>query len=173
MAGCTSPDEDRVSLESQAKDITRQFTATLLPTLQEAMASGGPVKAIDVCSIRAPEIADELSAATAWSVRRVSLKARNNERATPDSWERGMLEQFEIEQSDGATMDALNKSDVVEGEFRYMQAQLTMPLCLTCHGSNLSADVSAALAAHYPDDLATGYSEGDIRGAISLRFPLK
>lgn len=173
VAGCTSPVVDRASLESQAQGISQQFAATLLPTLQEALASGGPVKAIEVCSIRAPEIADELSAATSWSVRRVSLKARNHERAIPDSWERSMLEQFEIEQQDGATMGSLNGSDVVDGEFRYMQAQLAMPLCLTCHGSNLSADVSSALAEHYPNDLATGYGEGDIRGAISLRFPLK
>lgn len=172
LVGCTSPDVDRVGLESQAQDITRQFAATLLPTLQEALANGGPVRAIEVCSVRAPEIADELSAATSWSVRRVSLKARNSERAIPDSWEQSMLEQFEIKQKGGSAMDALNGSDIVNGEFRYMQAQLAMPLCLTCHGSNLSADVSAALREHYPNDVATGYIAGDIRGAISLRFPL-
>ena len=172
LAGCAGPDVDRASLENQARDITRQFTTTLLPTLQEALASGGPVNAIEVCSIRAPEIADEISAATSWSVRRVSLKARNSQRANPDRWERETLEQFEAEQLNGVTAEALNESTVVGGEFRYMQAQLAMPLCLTCHGSNLSEDVSAALRQHYPDDLATGYEVGDVRGAISLRFSL-
>jgi len=172
LAGCAAPDMDRSELEDQARDITRQFTTTLLPTLQEAMTSGGPVNAIEVCSIRAPEIAEELSEATSWSVRRVSLKARNSQRAIPDSWERTVLEQFETAQQSGVTAEALNEAAVVDGEFRYMQAQITMPLCLTCHGSDLSPDVSAALRRHYPDDLATGYSEGQIRGAISLRFLL-
>ncbi len=172
VAACAAPEADRASLENQARDITQQFTSTLLPTLQGALASGGPVEAIEVCAVRAPEIADELSAATSWSVGRVSLRARNSQRAVPDSWEREMLAKFEGEQKAGVTAQALNESAIVDGEFRYMQAQLAMPLCLTCHGSNLSADVVAALRQRYPDDLATGYRAGDVRGAISLRFPL-
>lgn len=172
LSACVPRDIDQSALEMQARDITGQFAATLLPTLQKALADGGAENAIEVCSIRAPEIANELAAATSWSVRRVSLKARNSQIAVPDSWEREVLEQFDNRQQAGVTGGALNESAIVDGEFRYMQAQIAMPLCLTCHGSNLSADVSAALRQHYPDDLATGYREGDVRGAISLRYSL-
>ena len=41
-----------------------------------------------------------------------------------------------------------------------------LPLCLTCHGAALSPDVEAALAESYPEDHATGYSAGDLRGAF-------
>lgn len=170
MVGSIAFGEEQDNMESQARDITRQFVSNLLPTLQGALASGGPVEAIKVCSVRAPEIADELGADTGWSIRRVSLQARNNEKAIPDQWERNMLRQFEDQQRDGLLPEALNKAAVVDGEFRYLQAQLTMPLCLTCHGTNLSNDVSNALRQHYPDDLAIGYEVGEVRGAISLRY---
>lgn len=170
--GLSASGEDLVSLEKQASDITGQYVATLLPTLQQALASGGPVKGIEVCSTRAPEIAEQLSAETGWSVRRVSLKARNSQKATPDEWEREMLSRFDEHRRDGQGAAALNESAVVEGEFRYLQAQLAMPLCLTCHGSSLSEDVSTALEQHYPADMATGYEAGQVRGAISLRHPI-
>ena len=170
LAACTTRDVvDPVALETQARDIAGQFISTLLPTLQNALAEGGPENAIEVCSVRAPEIADDLASATNWSVRRVSLKARNSEIAIPDSWEREVLEGFENRELTGT---AMTQSAVVNGEYRYMQAQVAMPLCLSCHGENLSPEVSAALRQHYPNDLATGYREGDIRGAISLRYSL-
>jgi hypothetical protein len=172
MVGSFAFGGERVNMEAEARDVTRQFMSILLPTLQGALANGGPVEAIEVCSIRAPKIADELGIETGWSIRRVSLNTRNNKKAIPDDWEREMLAIFEAEQPNGTTAQALNKSAVVDGEFRYMQAQLTMPLCLTCHGSNLSSDVSKALRQHYPDDLAIGYGVDEVRGTISLRYRL-
>jgi hypothetical protein len=51
---------------------------------------------------------------------------------------------------------------------RYMQAQGVGTICLTCHGEDLSGPVRATLEKYYPDDWATGYSLGQVRGAISL-----
>jgi hypothetical protein len=51
-------------------------------------------------------------------------------------------------------------------QFRFMKAIPTGALCLQCHGSNMSPEVSARLAELYPGDKATGYTEGDIRGAF-------
>ncbi len=38
--------------------------------------------------------------------------------------------------------------------------------CQMCHGGTeeIDGDVMAALAEHYPDDQATGFAEGDLRG---------
>jgi len=38
--------------------------------------------------------------------------------------------------------------------------------CLLCHGTNLSPEIGQALADLYPEDRATGFTEGDIRGAF-------
>lgn len=39
-------------------------------------------------------------------------------------------------------------------------------VCLTCHGTDISPAVTAKLKELYPKDIATGYKEGDIRGAF-------
>lgn len=41
----------------------------------------------------------------------------------------------------------------------------------TCHGpgNSIPDTVRAMLAARYPDDRATGYAVGDLRGAISVQ----
>lgn len=159
-------------LESEARGLTQQFVSTLLPTLQNAMAEGGPTGAIAVCSEQAPQIAAELSSDSGWSVRRVSLQPRNASLAIPDDWERQTLQDFDRRQQAGEAGPAINASAVIDGEYRYMQAQPTMPLCLTCHGQTIAAEVHSALAEHYPMDMATGYTQGQIRGAISLRKPV-
>ena len=170
LSACTQSERlEQSQLESEARTLSQQFVGTLLPTLQNAMAEGGPTEAISVCSVRAPQIAAELSADSGWTIRRVSLKPRNASLAIPDEWESQSLESFDQRQQAGEAGSTINASALIDGEYRYMQAQPTMPLCLTCHGQTISADVRSALAEHYPMDLATGYTQGQIRGAISLR----
>ncbi len=163
---------DTQVLEAEASEIARRFVATLLPTLQQAMQGGGPVTAIEVCSVQAPAMAAALSEETGWQVRRVSLKPRNRSLASPDTWETAKLREFDQRRQAGEPGPMISSADIVDGQYRYMQAQLVMPLCLSCHGSELSTAVVSALQEYYPGDLATGYSLGQIRGAISLWKPL-
>ena len=41
-------------------------------------------------------------------------------------------------------------------------------MCLTCHGTDIKADVRAELTRYYPADKATGFRLGELRGAFSL-----
>lgn len=159
-------------LVAKGQALSTEFVATLQPTLQAAMQAGGPVNAIEVCAVEAPRIAAELSRASGWAVSRVSLRARNQRSAVPDSWEAGVLADFDRRQLAGEPVAQLNVADIVNGEFRYMQAQAAGELCLTCHGTDISADVQSALNQFYPQDTATGYTAGQIRGAISVRAAL-
>ncbi len=160
------------ALINEASDLTQRFVGTLLPTLQSAMQEGGPLNAIDVCALEAPRIAQQLSEVSGWDVTRVSLKARNSSTAVPDSWETQVLHMFNQRQQAGESAATLNVAETVNGNFRYMQAQPTAPLCLTCHGNEVSQEVLSAIRAKYPNDLAIGYQAGQIRGAISLRKPM-
>jgi len=51
-----------------------------------------------------------------------------------------------------------------------MQAIPTQAMCLACHGESLSQELQAVLHERYPEDQATGFKEGDIRGAFSLIY---
>jgi hypothetical protein len=57
---------------------------------------------------------------------------------------------------------------------RYMRPRITLPVCMTCHGwkENIPSEVKVILAEKYPDDHATGFLVGDVRGAISVKILL-
>lgn len=156
------------SLEAQAGDLVKQFVGQLKPQLKQAMIKGGPTHAIEVCASVAPALADSLSVQSGWTVKRVSLKSRNASRAIPDAWEKQVLEQFDQRQAAGEAPAGMHYGEVVNGQYRYLQAQGVEAICLQCHGQELSQPVRETLEQYYPDDWATGYSLGQVRGAISL-----
>jgi hypothetical protein len=47
-----------------------------------------------------------------------------------------------------------------------MKAIPTGAVCLTCHGTEVKPEVLTKIKELYPNDKATGYQEGDIRGAF-------
>lgn len=159
---------DMLALKAEAVAIVKQFGGSLKPQLKKALKEGGVEHAIKVCSEKAPQIALDLSNKTQWSVKRVSLKARNNQTAQPDPWETMVLEEFNTKQQQGMPVKNMAKAAVVENEFRFMKAQGVAPLCLTCHGTKLSNETKSALESIYPNDQATGYQLGQVRGAFSL-----
>ena len=72
----------------------------------------------------------------------------------------------------------IEKAEIIsEGDkrtLRYMKALPTQALCLNCHGGpdKIAAEVKARLTEIYPDDKAVGYSEGQIRGALTVKRAL-
>ena len=160
--------QDKATLKAEAASIVKKFGGTLKPHLIGAMKSSGPVTAIEVCSVQAPAIAEQLSKETGWNVKRVSLKARNDSTATPDAWETKVLQQFDERQANGESAKKMAYAEIVDGQYRFMKAQGVEPLCLECHGEHVKAVVQVALKLNYPKDTAMGYKRGEIRGAFSL-----
>ena len=155
-------------LADEAQAIAAQFVSQLKPELKTAMKQGGPTYAIEICASAAPKIADSLSAQSGWLVKRVSLKSRNASRAVPDPWEKEVLEQFDRRQAAGEAAADIRYGEVTGDQYRFMQAQGVEAVCLVCHGQELAPEVRATLEIYYPDDWATGYSLGQVRGAVSL-----
>ena len=124
--------------------------------------------------MKAPEMAKAASKATGWNIRRVGLRNRNP-KAVPDAWERVALEDFDRRAAAGEAPATLEKAELVrEGDrnvYRYMKALPVQELCVACHGpaDRLSPAVKSELKARYPDDKATGYTPGQVRGAITIR----
>jgi hypothetical protein len=162
-------------LASQARVLCGNLMLSLQGELFAAMKDGGPVKALDVCRTRAPQIAAGASAGTPWKVGRTSTKVRNPANA-PDAWEAAKLEEFRKRLAGGEEMAALESWEVVEADgrrtFRYAKAIGTTSPCLNCHGSDLKPEVAAKLKELYPDDRATGFASGQLRGAFSVSRPL-
>jgi hypothetical protein len=161
---------DDSELAAQARGIASGFAEKLKAELMGAMKASGPVAAIETCNTAAPAIAKGASA-DGWTVGRTSLKLRNENNA-PDAWEKETLQFFEAEKAKGADASKLEKYATVEKDgvktFRYMKAIVTAEPCLACHGETVADPVKARLGALYAKDQATGFKQGDIRGAFTL-----
>lgn len=173
MATESNNEVDIKTLNEEARGLVKRFASILKPSLKEALQTSGPVGAIKVCSEIAPKVARTISDNSGWSVKRVSLKTRNAQMAKPDDWERTVLQYFDIRQTNGEDVSPMMHSEIIGDDFRFMKAQGVEPVCLTCHGSEIKPGVQKALKEYYPNDLATGYQAGQVRGAFSLTKQLR
>jgi len=157
-----------------SRQLALQLGGELKGELGKAMAAGGPVGAIDVCRNRAPAIAARLSSESGATVGRTALRVRNPANA-PDELQRTLLEQFSSELASGKFASPLEAAfEIRRGELverRYMRAIPTEPVCLTCHGKTLAPELAAAIARDYPNDQATGFEQGQLRGAFTVTWP--
>lgn len=156
----------------KARAAVKAMGGALQTKLKEAMAADGPIAAVQVCKTVAPEIAKEQSKAAGMTIRRTALKVRNPDNA-PDALERKVLEDFTARLAAGADANTLEHVEEVAADgkttVRYFKAIPTAAApCLVCHGSAVSGELKETIDKLYPSDQATGFKEGDLRGAFSV-----
>lgn len=169
---------DLAALTAETKKAVLPVVPQVVAAMQEAVSTQGVADAIPVCKEKAPQLIQAKRKETGWDIRRVSLKTRNGERATPDLWEVRQLADFNIRAANGEKPETLEKSEIVtlDGKpvLRYMKALPAGDVCLKCHGPSETLDpaLKAKLTTLYPNDQATGYHKGEIRGALTVKRPL-
>lgn len=163
---------DELQLQAQAR--IKGFSGELKAALKAAIGSGGLANGVQVCQQQAPLIAQKWST-DGWQIGRTSLKVRNSENSA-DDWEKQILQDYADKLAGGSAPAQLNYADVVSSAngdvFRYMQPIMLDTLCVACHGSQLAEPVKQQIQQHYPNDLATGYNPGELRGAFTLQKQL-
>ncbi len=140
----------------------------LMGTIQKK----GTIEALDFCNIQAIPLTDSMSVKYNASIKRVSDKNRNqNNKANAE--ELFYIEQFKKEIADNKESKpvVVDKGDKVQ--FYYPIPTNTM--CLQCHGKpeNIKPEVRAKTLKLYPQDLAIGYGENEVRGIWSITFDKK
>ena len=162
---------------AKSRELVAQLGGDLKGELTRAIEQGGPVAAIGVCKERAPAIAAGLSEQSGARVSRTALRLRNPANA-PDELQRAVLGQFAEQMAatpagtGAGPPEAVFEIKGAQGiERRYMRAIPTDALCLACHGATLSPELAAAIARDYPQDAATGFAQGELRGAFSVAWP--
>jgi hypothetical protein len=171
-------DEELKRHTEDVRKVAAQLLAQIRGEVTKEMEQGGPLRSVIVCKYSVPEITSSLSRKSGMRVSRVTLKARNPALAAPDPWEQRVLMDFDKRVTKGEKADTLEFSEVVaepQGRFlRYMKAIPVAPVCTTCHGAaeTLTDAIKAQLATEYPHDKATGYSVGQVRGAVTVKRAL-
>ncbi|GFD83015.1 hypothetical protein KUL118_58770 [Tenacibaculum sp. KUL118] len=159
----------------QARVHAKALGGALKSRLKQAIQSGGLEAGVEECKLAAEPIAEGLSQ-NGWAVGRTALKVRNPNNA-PDEWEReqlalfaSLLEKTKLEDKQPSTPIDTYKYDSDSGEFRYMMAIQQGQVCMACHGAQVSPSVKETILKHYPEDEATGFELGELRGAFTLTY---
>ncbi len=166
-ASCARKSDDSAA---RAEAAAAEFGRVLRSRLQAVMASGGPIAAVAVCNAEAPSIAANVSRTHRVRVGRASLRTRSNSNATAaPQWVRDWLSA----QGERAASGLAPVRTVVGDTTRLLKPIAVEPVCLTCHGDRetMAPALREALSARYPDDRATGYRVGDLRGALWVEAP--
>ena len=142
------------------------FKKNLKETLTTTMQREGPLAAVDACRIAAPAIAADASQ-DGLRVGRTSTRLRNPANA-PADWMTPLLAAFEEAEQHPAPPRVV----ALEGDrLGYAEPIYAGPLCLACHGADVAPPLRSHIRERYPDDRATGYEAGDLRGMFWVELP--
>lgn len=160
FAAAAEPAVDAETARAQAaiNDLGQRLRSALVARMQ----AEGPVGAVAFCHQEAPAIAASVASTHGLSIGRTSDRHRSPQNA-PTEWQQAVLADFAQKFAAGAEPQTLEHSER-GATFRYARGIRVEGPCLACHGSAVPAPVKAAIDARYPQDRATGYAEGDLRG---------
>ncbi len=157
--------------QARAQAAMAAFSGKLRSELGAVIQRDGPLEAIDFCRVQAPRIADQVMAEHGVRLGRVAVPGRQrNPGNTAHGWQAEALQDFQAAVTAGAAPEAqvrLLRDGLPEGvALRAVRGIRVEPACLMCHGASVAPALAERIAQRYPDDRATGFAEGDLRGAI-------
>jgi hypothetical protein len=141
---------------TQSRAVTQAMLKELGQKLQSSMAEGGPINAIGVCHLQAPDIANRASTNSQAKISRVGTRARNPVMGVPNDWQAKALAQFDAALARGEKPADIEFSETVTTasgkEFHFAKPIVLQPMCVSCHGSpeQISPEVKAKLNELYP-----------------------
>jgi len=176
----TPSTSDPNSLDAAARDtalvvgrqIAQRTFQTLSSNLAAALNEGGVPNAIEFCKIEAMPLTQQVSDEFGVQIRRATHKPRNPVNDA-DASETEVIEAYQTAIRDSIP---LAPSVTADGNWAVFRAPITIAndLCLKCHGGE-GSDISEAdlvtIRNAYPDDRATGFTSGELRGIWVVRIP--
>lgn len=173
FAGCqtTLSDKEIAAYKEKGALISKGAGKELSAALTGKMKSGGIAEAIEFCNTAALPLTQQMSDKHKVHIKRTSLKTRNPLNKPSDN-EILVLRDFQTDLDRGISLEPKVKLDQ-NGIPNYYAPILIEAKCLVCHGTmnkELSRPVDSIIKSYYPNDMATGYDEGDLRGIWSIAF---
>lgn len=180
FSACTSPahQDSQVSERlpdsvymAQGKTIVGAVFAKLSGELSAAMQSGGVEEAVPYCHLQAYPLTDSLSEVYKVFIKRTSQKVRNPQNVA-DSMENAIINTYLDKKAQGEPLTPMVVA-VSEKETRFYAPIILSAPCLKCHGDiekDISLEKYAIIQNLYPEDKATGFAEGELRGVWSVEF---
>lgn len=165
-----SDDEQQHAEEELMKagaEITQSVGSTLMQTVQKHMSESGVEGALEFCQANALPITDSLARKHDVTIKRTAFRTRNPEN-DPTEFELKVLSNMK-----GQDIYEPAISYTEEGNPVYYEPIVLKDFCQTCHGvpgQSMTIETDSLIKAHYPNDEATGFSSGDLRGMWVITF---
>lgn len=163
-----SKEEEIASVIATGQKASSALLGELGGNLKKELEKGGAQGAAKFCSHSAFELTQSVAAKQSQGVqiKRVSLKNRNAAN-TPLKDEAIVLESLEKLHAEGVMLPEYLIKQVDADTYKFYKPMLiNKEVCLKCHGTLTDAALKTELRNLYPEDKATGYKLGDLRGAV-------
>lgn len=164
-------EKERENYLTKGEEVAKSSFKELSRNLVEHMKQGGPLQAISFCNEQALPITDQLSEKYNVTIKRTSNKLRNTKNK-PTEREKQIIDNYINLQKIEKNLMPIVEIDNTNKKHFY--APITIKAnCLVCHGKigeAVNAKTDSVINIFYPNDKATGYKEGDVRGIWSITF---
>lgn len=158
-----------VSPEEKALNVALATKQELGKNLMGAIQSKGTLYALEFCHEKALPITDSLAKLNQISIQRVSDKNRNP-RNKANAIETVLIADFQKQISNQKEPQVVNQT--IGNQNFYYYPIITNSMCIQCHGnkSKISPEVLKKIQILYPNDLAVGYQENQVRGIWKITW---
>lgn len=163
---------DTTAVINEGQQIAGATFKTLSSNLQSAIAEGGIEHALQFCNIEAMPLTDSLSTHYDVTIRRASHQPRNQSNKA-DAEEMKVIKQYLEQMENDEQLKPVTYADDQNITF-HAPIAINNDLCLNCHGQageDIPESDVATIQELYPEDQATGFSMGELRGVWTIRFP--
>lgn len=166
--------EDSIRLLETGGKITSVAFQTLSERLKSALENGGVEYAIPFCNSTAIPLTDSLASTHQAQIRRIAIQYRNPHNE-PNATQHAIFTKMEHAIKTGKAAKP-HIQQLADGSAAYYSPIILGEPCLKCHGEPntdiLKADMKL-ISELYPQDLATGFKIGDMRGMWEVIMPMK
>lgn len=174
LSSCKDNHHQQKSLSEKEKgewlslgdSVSMKAQNVLLQNVAAAIQKGGTDYAVDFCNINAVSITDSVADKLKVHIQRLSNKNRNTANAIETQMDSLAWQKIQL---DKTPFVERNKAGDL---FYYKPISIGMPTCVKCHGSqtDISESTQKIIAQKYPNDKATGYKMGDLRGMWKIKM---
>ena len=154
----------------KGNELSVQAQTKLMGALMKAVQDSGITHALQFCNVNALELTKSAANEGA-EISRVSHKPRNPLNAA-NAEELTIIEQYEklVSQNAEPKPQVVEKTDHF---IYYKPILIPANLCLNCHGKpgvDIAEENFITIQMLYPEDKATGFELGDLRGMWKIKF---
>lgn len=155
----------------EGKEIAQATAKKLGGTLVEKMKEGGVKEAVPFCNTTAMPLTEDMSEKFQVTIKRTSHRLRN-EINEPNTEEILIINNYNKLFAENKPMKPIVEIDE-SGNPHFYAPIILQKKCLTCHGEigkDVTVKSDSIIRSYYPNDLAHGFKEGDLRGIWSITF---